>query len=112
MLPVGVHGPSRVVELTYLGNPGDVVRSIYNLHADRPTGGRTGGSAVQEAIAAMLGVSQQSVSRYVAGKSEPMLSDDGWFSLVLAHFYPMTVAVRADRVASRAFAEVKKLRDG
>ncbi|MER7280387.1 helix-turn-helix transcriptional regulator [Dactylosporangium sp. NPDC000244] len=91
-IAVGVE--SRIVRLDHLGDPADVVRSVYRRLADAfaggrtgyQAGGRTGGADVQQAMSEMLGVSQQSVSRYVRGTSTPDLKPDGWSNLVRAHF--------------------------
>lgn len=85
-LVVGVP-PLALVELVALGEPSDVVTSIHNRHAGHK-------AAVQQALADLFGVSQQSVSRYIAGASRPVNS---WRTLVLAWFYPHLVA---DRIAA------------
>lgn len=61
--------------LAYLGPPADVVRQIYNHF-------QTTEQRPQERLAALIGVTQQSVSRYAAGTSEPYLSSGGWSCLV------------------------------
>jgi hypothetical protein len=85
---------SRVVRLDNLGDPADVVRAVYQRLAEAfaggrmgyRAGGRGGGADVQKAMAEMLGVSQQSVSRYVRDVSTPDLSPHGWSNLVRAYW--------------------------
>lgn len=79
--------------LIYLGSPNDVVVEVYNHLVERFGAGRAGwaaggpgGADVQQAMSEMLGVSQQSVSRYVSGRSTPGLKPQGWTNLVRARF--------------------------
>ena len=81
-LSVGLH-PAMVMELAYLGTPGDVVMGVYRRFV--PIGDRAGSRQAQRGLGEMLGVTQQSVSRYLAG-STPALGDAGWRCLVRAHF--------------------------
>lgn len=93
-IDVGVD--SRIVRLVNLGDPADVVRGVYGrLHAafpgSRAGAGRAKGrpratAGLQEVVAKKLDVSQQTVSRYVAGTSTPDLAPAGWSRLVQMHF--------------------------
>jgi len=63
---LGMHQPLvGPVELTYLGHPGDVMSRICVRHG----GGNK--RPAQQAIARLLGVTQQSVSRYAQGQTLP-----------------------------------------
>lgn len=81
-----------VVRLEHLGDPRDVVTIVYRRLAEAfaggkmgyQAGGRSGGAAVQQVMSEMLGVSQQSVSRYVRDVSVPDLTPEGWSNLVRA----------------------------
>jgi hypothetical protein len=70
----------RPVDLVYLGSPADSVARVYG-----DFGNGDGGSA-QRRLGDLLGVSQSTVSRYLAGTLEPALSDAGWTRLVLLEF--------------------------
>jgi len=93
--------PGRIVRLGHLGDPRDVVAIVYRRLAEAfaggkmsyQAGGRSGGADVQQAMAEMLGVSQQSVSRYVRDVSVPDLTPEGWSNLVRA-FLAEVPAVR------------------
>lgn len=96
-MTVGV--PLRgTAELDYLGAPGDVVGRLYNQltgAAKTPSPRRAGNHAppVQDVLATLLGVGQQSVSRYLSGESQPRLAPEGWSRLVRATFNPSSVAI-------------------
>lgn len=66
------HGTST---LMYLGTPVDAVTQVY-CHLQSTE------QQPQAKLAKVLGVSQQTVSRYVAGTSQPYLSNGGWSCLV------------------------------
>lgn len=93
-LDVGVD--ARVVRLSNLGDPADVVRGIHarvheafpgsRVGAARSHGRRRAEAGIQRVVAKALGVSQQTVSRYVSGTTAPDLEPDGWSRLVQAHF--------------------------
>lgn len=91
---VPLHGTA---ELDYLGQPGDVVSRLYNqlTAAVKTPGPRRAGNhtpPVQDVLAALLGVGQQAVSRYLSGDSTPRLAPNGWSQLVRATFDPARVA--------------------
>lgn len=69
--------PARTVYLPRLGSPTDVIRQVYEQLKVHPRAG------AQEAIAQLLGVKQQTVSRYVAG-ALPETPLAGWSGLVRA----------------------------
>ena len=74
-ITAGVSG-GGLVTMRYLGDPNDVIRTLYNgLLED-------GVPAAQAGLAGLLGVSQQTVSRYISGAMAPQLCDDGWAGLV------------------------------
>ena len=99
-IPDGMIPPPTVVvsrprqgisELPHLGPAYDVITTIVNEVTAMPSvglRGKTGHIPVQEALGDMLGVSQQSVSRYINGMSEPQLSDELWAALVRAYHDP------------------------
>lgn len=68
--------PGRLVELTDLGDPTDVIRRVYERLKVHPRAG------AQEAIARLLGVKQQTVSRHIAGTGDPETPPAGWGALV------------------------------
>ena len=79
-LLVGERGtvpPPYITGLVYLGDPADVV--------SRVVWAQTSARAQQE-IADALGVTQQTVSRYVNGRSRPDLTTAGWKALVRLAF--------------------------
>jgi len=90
-------------ELTYLGEPSGVVIRIYEGLAHEFAEGRTGNAAggrhkgpqIQQAIADMLGVSQQSISRYIEGGRLPRLTSAGWSNLVKALYATAELAERS-----------------
>ena len=77
---VGTTPPPRIDDLVYLGSPIDVVTQVVR---DRMGAGRP---RVQHEVAAALGVSQQTVSRYINGHSRPDLTTEGWRNLVRLAF--------------------------
>jgi hypothetical protein len=71
--PEGVIPPPVIgLDLAYLGSAADVA----NLAV------RSAGS--QENLAALLGVFQQSVSRWVTGSASPRMSDEQWAKMIIA----------------------------
>jgi Helix-turn-helix len=105
---VGVGAPGQV---TYLGTPSSLLRGVYERLRDEAVSAamvaydvrdrakaqltaeqRAAGHVLppaparvnaQRDLAQLLGVSQQSVSRYLAGLSAPALTAPGWRALVL-----------------------------
>jgi hypothetical protein len=73
--------PSRT--LVYLGEPGDLVITLYQKMGGTGFGGRAA-EPVQQRLAVLLGVGQTAVSRYIRQLSRPELSDRGWRNLVQA----------------------------
>lgn len=81
------------VELAHMGSPNDCIMQVYTYLLDEMSGvsgkqgGRGSGGRVQQLMADMFGVTQQSVSRYLLGKSEPSFpSPEGWVNLVRMYF--------------------------
>jgi hypothetical protein len=96
--------PGAIRELRYLGPPHDVFTTLCaDVEAMPVVGlrGRTGKVPVQQALGDMFGVSQQSVSRYIEGTSEPDLSDDQWRELVRASYDPGRVVSVVHHVVIR-----------
>jgi hypothetical protein len=94
-IAVGIPGaspfPGRIVELRCLGPLHDVFTTIRAAVDAIPTvglRGRTGKMPAQEALGRMFGVSQQSISRYLAGTSEPYLPNGLWRLLVRVYHDP------------------------
>lgn len=84
--PIGDVGPPRVGDLMGLGSASDVVQKLYNrLHEIARLNG-TARQPFQAQIAGIVGVSQQTVARYLAGTMEPRLSNDGYTNLVRTLF--------------------------
>jgi len=77
---VGTTPPPCIDDLVYLGSPIDVVTQVVR---DRMRAGRP---QVQQEVADLLGVSQQTVSRYINGRSRPDLTVAGWRNLVRLAF--------------------------
>jgi len=77
---VGTTPPPRIDDLVYLGSPIDVVTQVVR---DRMGPGRP---RVQQEISELLGVSQQTVSRYINGRTRPDLTTAGWRNLVRLAF--------------------------
>lgn len=90
----GVH------RLTQLGEPGSALTLLYNRF-------KQGKTPVQAALANLLGVSQQEVSRYMAGTSRPSLYSPAWPVLVRAMFDDTVVEMAIDEIyESRAEDEI------
>jgi len=110
--PVGIITPPIITvgnqkRLHWLGSTSDVVMKLYvNLcasHVPDPRSGRRrrdGALPAQEALAKLLGVKQQSVSRYVRGY-EPQLTGEGWRSAVRAWHNPASAARVLEEVLAR-----------
>jgi len=73
--------PTRT--LTYLGDPADLVITLYCRIPGSGTEGR-GGVPAQQQLADLMGVGQTAVSRYIRQLSIPDLADQGWRNLVKA----------------------------
>jgi hypothetical protein len=78
--------------LTSLGELSDVVTKLHNRFA-------TGRAPVQAALAGVLGVTQQAVSRYMTGASRLPLGSPAWAALVRAWF--------DDTIVETAIAETR-----
>jgi hypothetical protein len=76
----GHPAPPSLRVLHRFGNPRDLVTGMceYMPGVVRDAGH---GTPVQRTMARLLGVTQQSVSRYLNGSSEPDLPDEGWRQL-------------------------------
>jgi hypothetical protein len=77
MMPSGQIPPPTIGDLHYMGTPHDVITSLVASKmnpAGRPT--------AQKSVAVLLGISQQSVSRYVNRGGNVRLGADGWRNLV------------------------------
>ena len=93
---ITVGSAGRTHSLQCLGADYDVVTLVYNeiyerrqLEGPRVEGSRRPGNLqVQEILARILGVGQQSVSTYIRG-GHPKLSPDGWRGLVRAWHDPV-----------------------
>lgn len=80
--PIGEVGTPRIGDLINLGSVRDAIVSLVNrLHeisyqdgVQRPP--------IQQQVATIIGVTQQSVAKYVAGLSEPRLSNASYANLV------------------------------
>lgn len=105
-----VHIPlDQSYTLTCLGNAGERLVGLYydlTRRDDLPRGGPNPQSKIQQVIADMLGVGQQSVSRYVREETEPKLSISGYSALVRICFNPNLVIDeikrrRAEEIAQR-----------
>jgi hypothetical protein len=90
-IPSTGSGPGTIKELRHLGPPYEVFTRLCADVESMPTvglRGPTGKISTQEVLGTLLGVSQQSISRYVNGASEPNLLDDDWRMLVRLSFDP------------------------
>jgi hypothetical protein len=90
-LTVGTPGTGTYQPLRYLGDPSSAITRVYIVLSARGRQGRRTRPA-QTALAKMLGVTQQSVSRYICGIGGSMvLSDGGWAALVRVWHNPSLV---------------------
>lgn len=81
-LMAGPHGttpPSTVDGVGYLGPPPELIRLVDERW-------RTAGRGSQRKLADLLGVRQQSISRYLNGSERVHLSGAGWERLVVEVF--------------------------
>lgn len=85
-VPEGVMPPPYIAHMVILGRPHDVVTEAVNcLLAEQEQDldeQRHRRAAPQQALAEMLGVIQQDVSRWMNAKCAPRLTDDQWAKLV------------------------------
>lgn len=83
--------PGEIRTLNRLGPPYEVFLKIcQDLETMPAVGlrGRTGKMPIQQALGEMFGVSQQSISRYIDGSSEPDFSGDQWHLFVRIYHDP------------------------
>lgn len=81
-LPDGVIPPPKIAHMTYLGTPYDLITDLVNyLHAQHKTAGRRR-PRPQQALADMLGTTQQEISRWMNAQCAPRISDERWAKIV------------------------------
>lgn len=78
----GTDIPPPVVRMRSFGNPRDLITSVCELVPGvLPGAWITATAPVQQTVANILGVTQQSVSRYITAGIDPDLPDKGWRNL-------------------------------
>jgi hypothetical protein len=81
-LPRGVIPPPHIDNMTYLGPPYDLITTAVNYFHARELAAVKSRPAPQKAVAKLLGVRQQSVSRWMNAVVPPRLSLSQWSALV------------------------------